>query len=75
MELIHTIRKNFFLYLAFDARASHDSLELHAQFIGEFATLGKEFIRYFLYLSLIYFAIYEYVVHVYYFLRGTGEEE
>ena len=39
-------------------------MQLHTQFIGELATLGQQLLRYFLYLSTFYLAIYKYIIHI-----------
>ena len=63
MELVHAVGENVFLHLSRNAAAGGDGFELHAQFVGQFASLGEKLERYFLNRELIYFAIYKYVVH------------
>ena len=46
------------------AGTGNNSVELNTQFIGELATLGQQLLRYFLYLSTFYLAIYKYVIHI-----------
>ena len=61
-QFINTVRQNLILNLALDACTSNNGVELYIKFIGELATLGQQLLRYFLYLSTFYFAIYKYVV-------------
>ena len=64
MDAVDTIFDNLLLY-AFKTRASYDTFKFHAKGIGELASFGKELEGYILYLCSLYFAVYEYVVHLY----------
>ena len=63
-QFVDAVRQNLILHLILDASSGNNGVEFYAQFIGEFATLGQQLLRYFLYQCAFYFAIYKYVVHI-----------
>ena len=65
-QLVDAVGQNLLPHLALDVGTGNNGVELYFQFIGEFATLGQQLLRYFLYLSTFNFAIYKYVVHISY---------
>ena len=64
-QFIHAVWQNLCLYLALDACAGNNGVELHAELVGELASLGEQLLRYFGHDRALYLAIYEYVVHIF----------
>ena len=62
-QLIHAIRQDLVFHLAFDASASHDSVQFHAQLVGQFTPFGEQLLGDFGHLCAFGLDIYKYVVH------------
>ena len=64
-QAVYAVGQDLVFYLAFDAGSGHDSLQLHAQLVGQLAAFGQQFLGHLLHGGSLYFAIYKYVVHVF----------
>src|SRR5574344_138889 len=64
MYLVHTVR-NHLLFNIIEMSAHEDSLQLHTELVGEFATFGAKFQTYISNLVAFKFTIYKYVIHDY----------
>lgn len=62
-DLVHAIGEYLALNLVLDACSAYYRMQFHAQFVGQFAALGEQFLRNLLHLGAFYLYIYEYVVH------------
>ena len=71
-QLIHAVRQDLVFHLAFDASASHDGMQFHAQLVGQFTPFGEQLLRDFGHLSAFGLDIYEYVVHRFLILLGRA---
>lgn len=63
VEFVHTVGKYILFHLSRDAAARGDGFEFHSQFVGQLAAFREEFERNLLHTMLVYFAIYENVIH------------
>ena len=66
VQAIHSVGEDLLFHLSCDAASCGYGLQLHAQRVGQFAALGKQFLAHLSHLCAFYLAIYEYVVHVSY---------
>ena len=62
-EFVDAVREDLFLHFPPDAGSGDDGMELHAEFGGELAALGQQFLGDLRYGRPLYLAIYKYVVH------------
>ena len=62
-KLVHPVREDLGLHGPFDAGAGHHGVQFHAQFVGELAALGQEFLGDLGHDRALDLAIYEYVIH------------